>query len=125
MSVKHIPILTPPQPIRAHVPRSLPVSQQMLIGVTPLHSQLHCISLIICTGMTHTHTQGFPCCLGDEMPACVCEGQCVVGVWVRCVCLFADEAGGVLEWAVAVFQDSLQMSQASVTPALPTLHRVT
>lgn len=86
--LKCIPILTPPPPIRAHVPRSLPVSQQMLIGVTPLHSQLHCISLIICTGMTHTHTQGFPCCLGDEMPACVCEGQCVAGVWVRCVCVF-------------------------------------
>lgn len=88
--LKCIPILTPPPPIRAHVPRSLPVSQQMLIGVTPLHSQLHCISLIICAGMTHTHThtQGFPCCLGDEMPACVCEGQCVAGVWVRCVCVF-------------------------------------
>jgi len=37
-------------------------------------------------------------------------------VWVQCVCLFADESGGVLEWAVAVFQDSLQMSQAPLGP---------
>jgi len=51
-----IPISMRHPPIRAHLPNSLPVSQQMLIVVTLLHSQLYCISLFICAGMTHTHT---------------------------------------------------------------------
>lgn len=93
--LKCIPISTPPPPIRAHLPHSLPVSQQMLIGVTRLHSQLYCISLIICAGMTHIHThthtlaQGFPCCLGDEMPAFLSAKDSVGSVcvfvcwWIR------------------------------------------
>lgn len=91
--LKCIPISTPPPPIRAHLPHSLPVSQQMLIGVTRLHSQLYCISLIICAGMTHIHTHthtrtGFPLLpRGWNASVLVCEGQCGFSV---CVCLLMN-----------------------------------